>query len=182
MSEEISQSIAEETLNPSIHEEEFEAFKEEDKPDGDPLCIANFDTLIGALNSNEDKLKLALQFMRNSLDQNGSPYFKGFWHARQLATALFKESINAAQRSELWKNYRDLCSEFRKLKEVLDENAAFAAEQIEIAIKAATTELENFDEQIKKQTDIEFPLESQVISKNFKFYNQLQKELNLLRD
>jgi hypothetical protein len=179
MSEEILPSLAEESLNEAFLEE-MGHINESDKPEGDPLSITGFDAQIAALTSAEEKLVLALQFMKTSLDQAGAPYFKGFWHARQLATNLFKETLNATKRVELWKNYRDLCAEFRKLKEVLDENAAFAAEQIEIAVKATTAELENLDEQIEKQSDIELPLESQTIEKNFKIYNKLQKELNLL--
>lgn len=179
MSEEISPSLAEESINESIFEE-IAQYNEADKPEGDPLSIAGFDAQISAIQSAEEKLIFALQFMKTSLDQVGAPYFKGFWHARQLATQLFKEALNPTKRVELWKNYRDLCSEFRKLKEVLDENAAFAAEQIEIAVKAASSELEHIEAQIEKQSDINLPLESQTIQKNFNVYNRLQKELNLL--
>ena len=179
MSEEISPSLAEESINASFLEEIVD-YIEADKPEGDPLSITNFDAQLAHISSIEEKLTHALLFMKTSLDQSGAPYFKGFWHARQLATHLFKETLNPTKRIELWKNYRDLCSEFRKLKEVLDENAAFAAEQIEIAIKAAALELEHFDENVDKQGDIELPLESQTVQKNFKIYNKLQKELNLL--
>lgn len=179
MSEDFSQSLIEDPIAP-IAQDEIAQFQEEDKPKGDPLSIVDFDEQAACLKAPEERLRFALQFMRTALNQTGAPYFKGFWHARSFATSLFKENLPPSLRGDLWKEYRDLCSEFRKLKEVLDEHAAFAAEQIEIAIKATFHELEHFEEQIEKQPSLEFPFKCQTLEKNYEIYNTLQKELVLL--
>lgn len=180
MSEDNFSSLTEDSIITQILEEELAESDQEEKPQGDPLSISYFDKQLSSIDSAEEKIHHALNFMKICLDNAGAPYFKGFWHARQTATQLFKENINTLQRSELWKNYRDLCQEFRKLKEVLDENASFASEQIEIAVNALSQELDQFELQVSKQPDIELPFKSQVIERNFDFYNSFQKQLSLL--
>lgn len=104
----------------------------------------HFDKFLKDLESIQDfesKLQKTLDFMESAISQSGSPQFKNFWDARLVALKLFKENVNPSVRSLLWNRYSDLSKEARRLKEILDEQSAFAAEQIEIAIKALEEEI-----------------------------------------
>ncbi|MDR3624697.1 MAG: hypothetical protein P4L16_06115 [Chlamydiales bacterium] len=154
--------------------------EELDKPSGDPLSVANFLKQLSTLTSAEEKIQACIAYMKKTLAQEGAPYFKGFWEARSQCTALFKEGLNPQLRSELWKEYRELCQEFQKLKEVLDEQALFAAEQIEIAIQAMENDLDHFSELLAKLAEPTFSFKPKSLHRNFKLYVDLQKELNFL--
>ena len=143
-----------------------------------PKTYEEFVSHLNELPSAEEKLHVAIQYMEMSLSQNGCPNFKNFWESRKLCAEIFKENISAQIRTALWPRYRDLSKEARNLKEMLDEQSAFAVEQIEIAIQA----LENEVNQISASSEGEslfFP-ELLAIEKNFEFYQKTQKELNAL--
>lgn len=128
----------------------------------------------------EAKLQLAIQFMSSALSQQGTPDFKSFWDIRKLCLNLFKENINPTLRSEYWTKYSELSKEARSLKEILDEQSAFAIEQIEIAISALEQEILHFDEIVEKMSDLRFPYNSIALEANNSFYNTIQKKLNVL--
>lgn len=126
------------------------------------------------------KLQMAVDFMESSLAQGGAPHFRSFWEARRLCLPLFKENISAALRGQLWNRYSDLSKEARRLKEILDEQSAFAVEQIEIAIQALETEISQYDEQVQKAVlpdDLPFP---HALKNHLSLYQSLQKQLNVL--
>lgn len=143
---------------------QFEAFKKAFEEQTDP----------------EVKLQLAIHFMETSLAQGGTPHFRSFWEARRLCLPLFKENISPAIRSQLWTKYSELSKEARRLKEILDEQSAFAVEQIEIAIQALETDISHFDEQVEKSTFSESIVFPQALQEHFKTYQNLQKQLNVL--
>ena len=87
-------------------------------------------------NNLDEKLLLAVNFMEASLSQGGTPHFRHFWEARRLCLPLFKENISSSLRSQLWSKYSELSKEARRLKDLLDEQSAFAVEQIEKAVVA----------------------------------------------
>lgn len=128
----------------------------------------------------EKKIRLAIDFMRSSLAQGQIPNFKDFWEARRLCLPLFKENINAKSRSLLWAEYIEISAEARRLKEILDEQSAFAVEQIELAISALEKDLENYDALLQQFPDIDFPEKSETLHKNRPLYRDLQRELNYL--
>lgn len=128
----------------------------------------------------DEKLQYTVDFMESSLAQVGTPHFKSFWEARTICLNLFKENINPVLRAQLWAKYSELTKEARRLKEILDEQSAFAVEQIEIAIKALETDIEQFQDHLSKLNDLEFELSSHALQTRLSFYNDLQKELNLL--
>jgi len=130
--------------------------------------------------SSEEKIRLCIDFMRQTISQSGSPRFKDFWEGRRLCLPLFKENINSTKRAQLWTEYVELSAEGRRLKEILDEQSAFASEQIELAIQAIEKELEHYDELLKHVPDIEFPQLSPSFEEKKIVYNQLQRELHLL--
>ena len=143
---------------------EFEAFIEE----------------LHHLGDSEKKLQKVIDFMESSLSQNGTPHFKNFWDARTICLNLFKENINPSVKTTLWAKYADLSKQARRLKEILDEQSAFAVEQIEIAISALENDINNFTESLEKTISPDFQLESKKLSGKIDFYQDTQKELNLL--
>jgi len=160
--------------------EEKSAFNEQDKPKGHPLSVEDFIHRFETAPSSEEKLQEAIKYMRATLSQQGTPFFKGFWEARQRCIPLFKENLAAQSRADLWNEYRELCQESRRLKEILDEQSAFAAEQIEIAIKALENDIELFNDHLKKIALLVFPFPCATLEKKHEFYSSLQNELNLL--
>lgn len=135
---------------------------------------------IQKLPDSEAKLQRAIDFMTASLAQTGSPNFKNFWEIRKHCLEFFKDNIPAASRAILWNKYSELSKEARRLKEILDEQSAFAVEQIEIAIVALEQEIQHTDQHVEKMAPIEFPLPTAPLRKQFEKYDLIQRELNLL--
>lgn len=129
---------------------------------------------------NESKLQYAIDFMEASIAQSGSPHFKSFWEARNVCLQLFKENISPVLRSILWTKYNELSKEARRLKEILDEQSAFAVEQIEMAITALENDIAGSSEQLHKVVHQELEIKSKALAHRLPFYQQMQKELNLL--
>jgi DNA repair exonuclease SbcCD ATPase subunit len=128
----------------------------------------------------EEKIAFGLNFMRESISQEGSPRFREFWESRRLVLPFFRENINPAIRSRLWGEYVDLTVEARRLKEILEEQSAFAMEQIDLAINAIEGDLSNFASLLAQYGEIDFPEAAQEIQQKAQIYNQIQRELNLL--
>lgn len=135
---------------------------------------------IEKLTDHESKLQFAIDFMEASLAQGGTPHFKSFWEARNICLQIFKENIAPAVRMILWAKYNDLSKEARRLKEILDEQSAFAVEQIEIAVKALEDDIAAFEEHLEKMPKVDFGLKSMALEKTLGVYEKLQRELNLL--
>lgn len=152
--------------------------KESTKTTQDPLesLRAEIEKAPGA----DAKLQLAVDAMEKTLSQGGTPQFKEFWELRKICLELFKGEVSPPVRSLLWAKYSDLSKEARRLKEIFDEQSAFAVEQIEIAIKALEDEICNFEEYVVKATPLAFEHPSQFLDKKSAFYLELQTKLNLL--
>lgn len=153
-----------EGMKKSGHSPQFENFKASFDSQPDP----------------ESKLQLAIDFMESSLSQGGIPHFRSFWEARRLCLPLFKENINPTVRSYQWTRYSEISKEARRLKDILDEQSAFAVEQIEIAIHALEHDIAQFDENVEKTSfpdSVPFPY---ALKEHMSIYHGLQKQLNLL--
>lgn len=140
----------------------------------------SFISRLEAFKEPEAKLQEAINFMQASISREGTPHLKNFWDARTLCLPLFKENIPPALRSILWEQFDNLSKEARRLKEILDEQSAFAAEQIEGAIGAIETELDGLETRIQAAFPIPMPEDISIIQKNAAKYQALQKELNFL--
>jgi hypothetical protein len=138
--------------------------------------LSDFEKLADA----EAKLQFALDFMEFSLSQNSTPHFKSFWNARSVCLPLFKENISPTIRVAFWSKYNDLSKEARRLKEILDEQSAFAVEQIEMAIKALEEDIVRFSEHLEKMPLVDFGITCKTLHESLPKYQQLQRELNLL--
>jgi hypothetical protein len=139
-----------------------------------------FTEKMASLPTPEERIALGLQFMRSSISQEGSPRFREFWEGRRLILSFFKENLNPAIRSNLWNEYVELTVEARRLKEILEEQSAFAMEQIDLAIKAIEKDVEGFQELLKNAGEIPFAERCETIRQKTATYSQIQKELNLL--
>ncbi len=128
----------------------------------------------------EEKLKMVLAFMQEALTGGETPRFRDFWMARQQALIFFKESMQPPVRAQFWERYIALSEESRKIKEVLDEQAAFAVEQITIAIQGLETDLGSQEAQLQRIPAIEVPEACDTLRAHTEHYQKLQKELHLL--
>jgi len=128
----------------------------------------------------EEKLRFALHFMRVALSEFTPPRFRDFWEARRLCLPLFKENITHAVRSELWAEYIQLSKQAKSLREIVEEQSVFAAEQIELAIQSVEKDLERYEELL---SGIDSHLEDifcQSLQAKRESYLSIQKELQLL--
>lgn len=145
---------------------------------------SSFANYLDTLPSIEEKLKACVEFMRDALAQKGTPNFKGFWEVRKLCLPFFKENLPAAVRAQLWADYIELTREGRQLKNLLDEETAFAVEQIDLAIVSLEEEVEGFhthlNDILEKALEVEFPGQAKSLQHHFPQYQKLQKQLNLL--
>ncbi len=129
----------------------------------------------------EQKIAYVLEFMEKAISQGGAPSFKEFWDARKLCLSLFKEeTLSFSVRSHLWNRYVELSKEAHRLKEVLDEQSAFAAEQIDLAIKALEDDIEKLAETGSMQQEITFDPPSKFLESRISEYIKIQTELSLL--
>ena len=128
----------------------------------------------------EEKIRRAIAFMRERLSGSTSPRFREFWEVRKLCLPVFKESLPVRTRADLWQEYIDLSVEARRLKEILDEQSAFAYEQIDLAVQSLIKDLESYGEKVAKASDITLLNDLLALSAKKDQYNTYQKELHLL--
>lgn len=128
----------------------------------------------------EAKLTLAIDFMEKSLGQSGTPHFKSFWEVRNICLELFKENIQPSARATLWAKYSELSKEARRLKELLDEQSAFAVEQIEMAVKALEDDIAQLEQKQDKEASSAFDISCKALEQNASLYRNVQLELDLL--
>lgn len=133
----------------------------------------------GEINS-EKKIRLSLEFMRQTLSQGSSPRFKDFWEVRKLCLSLFKEDMPISIRADLWNSYIELASEAKQLKEIVDQHSAFAVEQIELAIQALEKDVADMNVVLELIADVVISEECFSLQKNREFYATIQRELQLL--
>src|SRR5690606_24274136 len=102
------------------------------------------------------------------------------WEARRHLLQFFKQNLNPAIRSKLWNDYVELTVEARRLKEILEEQSAFAMEQIDLAIKAIEQDVQNLDALVGQAPAASLPQEARTIARKSEKYGTIQSELNLL--
>lgn len=171
----------EESQSVEVHSNEENRSKEEghSKEKGQKQHYESFLADLEKLPDADAKLHHVVAFMESSLSQHGSPHFKSFWEARNLCLDLFKDNINPALRAEMWAKYTELSKEARRLKEILDEQSAFAAEQIEIAVQALIQDIEKNNDRLSIEAPYLLP-QCAALENRSQFYELGQRELNLL--
>lgn len=184
--EELEEETLLESLEFSLSEVEtaFEhALTEEAQHDSQAPAVGLLEALLKQLSDLPDfeqKLLAVIAFMESTLSQTTTPHFKTFWEARNLCLELFKENITSSSRVALWSKYQELSKEARRLKEIYDEQSQFAAEQIDMAIKALENDIEQFSASLEKMPPSGFPQMPEFLRANLTDYDNLQKEINLL--
>lgn len=169
-----------ETVLTAVAEVETEETKSSGTPNTNEAFVA-FTSALEQLTDPESKLKLTIDFMEQALSQeNGVPQFKNFWDARDICLKQFKESLSHQVREVFWTRYSELSREARRLKDILDEQSAFAVEQIEIAITALEQEIQSISAQLEQLPALHLEIESVTIGPKWAHYSGLQNELNLL--
>lgn len=128
----------------------------------------------------EERLRKALERMRQALSLEGKPDFRLFWDVRHLCIGFFREGIHPAIRSQLWDELRDITAEARRLKEHLSEQSEFASEQIELAVKGLEEELQQPDKALAQAPQIALPIPSRRLEGRLSFYDALQREVTCL--
>lgn len=128
----------------------------------------------------EEKIQLALLFMEGALAKEAAVDFKGFWEARKICLTLFREPIAPLLRGELWNKFSDLSKEARRLKDISDEQSAFAAEQIEMAIQSIENDLSDPEKVIATLEVLSVPQKCRALAQNWDDYSSMQRELNFL--
>lgn len=137
------------------------------------ICLGSQETV-------EAKIECALSFMEKAIAQEKSADFKGFWDVRMHCLELFKENVSPFLRPQLWSKFSDLSKEARRLKDVLDEQSHFAAEQIDIAITAIESGLDQSAQEMEKEPVLDLDPHAYALKANLSFYKTAQAELNQL--
>lgn len=155
-------------------------------PESEPVSAEPSPHLVGLykeleqFSDTESKLKCIIAFMESALSQTGTPHFKSFWDSRTLCLPLFKEHLSPPVRATLWDKYIELSKEARRLKDLLNEQSAFAEEQVEIAIKALEDDLVRLKEQGGHGAVEPLPVICEMLGPKQDDYARLQHELNFL--
>lgn len=142
--------------------------------------LAQFKKELEQLPDAEARLQKSIEFMESSLSLKGSPDFRSFWDVRTQCLELFKDNVSPTMRQQMWAKFSELSKEARRLKQILDEQSAFAAEQIEIAIQALENDIARFDEQVKDGHIPENFPHSKALEKHHQLFVDSQKQLNIL--
>lgn len=142
--------------------------------------MSGLQEILDQTNSVEEKIQGCLDAMTASLAGEGTPHFREFWQIKQLCLPLFKESISPKMRAQLWASYVELSLEAKRLKGILDEQSAFASEQIELALQAIERDV-GLQETLVAQKAVSIELGSLVsLQANASLYEELQRKLQVL--
>lgn len=145
-----------------------------------PSLLDHFLKELDEKNSVESKIEFAIDFMEKSINKEQNADFKAFWEARMKCLALFKENIPPFLRNQYWLKFSELSKQARRLKDLLDTESDFAAEQIDIAVSDIEKGLDHIAEIIANEADLELPIYTEALKKNSSFYNTGQRELKHL--
>lgn len=129
----------------------------------------------------EEKMECALTFMQELLSQKGPLRLKSFWDTQYLCSALFREKIPSDKKNAFWMRYSQLKEEASRLKEIMDAEALFSVEQIELAIEALEADYSHFREMVEKFPLLTFPKKSPFLESKLGDYKELQRELQFLK-
>lgn len=135
---------------------------------------------IDQLATPQEKLQKSIEMMESSLAQSGTPNFKLFWDARKICLEFFKDPTLLNIKTLYWPKCHELTKEALRLKSVLEEQTAFAVEQIEGAVGAMENEIGDISGQLSRITPIDLPKNCTAIATHSSDYIHMQQELTLL--
>lgn len=144
-------------------------------------AVQDFFKRIEECDTFEDKIKCAIAFMEAALSHNHMPRFRDFWEVRKKLISYFKDDKLAPDaRLSLWNQTVELSKEAHRLKAVFNEQSAFTAEQIDLAIQALEKDVLSVDAQMNLSVQIEFPEIASSLAHKIDYYRSIQAELQLL--
>lgn len=180
VSEHVQNELPDEEAVSEVSAVESEALATEDEDKQGLDLLEDLKKELLGITDPELKLEKAVAKMEQALSQGGIPQFRSFWEIRKMCLEFFKENISPNIRGVLWPKYSDLSKEARRLKEIFDEQSAYAVQQIGIAITALEEDVANIEEQLAKMPDVDFEFDSFYLQDNLELYNRMQRKLNLL--
>lgn len=130
------------------------------------------------LEHSDERITKMLEYMQLQLSHGELHPLSRFWKMRKFCLDNFKEAIPVSKRLRLWEKYRLMIEEVMKLKQIIDEKSVFEKEQIESALNAIQSSIENIDKLIASEAEIPIP-KCHCLQKNQLFYNETQKALNV---
>jgi hypothetical protein len=95
------------------------------------------------ISSPEEKITLAISFMKDAISSEGKPRFRDFWRMKKSCFELFSLETNPIKRNFFWKEYSELLKEAHRLQEIFKEEIEFHADQIRLAIAGLEAEILN---------------------------------------
>lgn len=122
-------------------EEECANFKEEQD-----LSLTSFNKHLDEGLTIQDKTLVCIQWMDALLKQVPSVDLKLFWSIRKKAQELFQNFEEGELRTERWQRYLELTKDARQIKVLQDEEDAFVANQIELAIACLERDVQAFSD------------------------------------
>jgi len=161
----------------TAHEEKKTASPEVKK--GSP-ALQEFQEGLSRIGKPEEKVRFCLDFMRSALSDHKAPCFRDFWEGKRVCLPFFKEALAPGLRAKLWAEYIEISQEGRQLKEMLEEQSSFAAEQIELAITGLEADLDRQPALIDQIPSIEMLNYIAFIARKKEIYDLSQRELQLL--
>lgn len=139
--------------------------------------IESFFTELKNINKPDEKIRFCLDFMKEALSQNKKANYKAFWEGKNKCLEAFKEDLSPYVREKFWNEYLEINNQAQFLKSLLEKEADFAKEQIEIAIDAIAKDIDHLKLLADKSIDIDFPL---INKKNLSSYQNYQKSLKII--
>jgi hypothetical protein len=128
------------------------------------------------LGSSEEKLACGISFLRRTLSQNKVPRFKEFWEIRKTCLDYFKSDLNSLVRAKCWGEYIELTTEAKRLRDILDEQSNFLAEQIDLALSQVEAAVDELPSEWKESSA--FVQYSKCFAEKEALYSSLQAPLS----
>ena len=148
------------------------------KDEKKPSALSLFKKKLEQEPSPEERLKLSIEFMKESISQSKAPRFKDFWEAKKLCLPLFKEKINAAVKAKYWADYTELSTEAKRLKDILDEQSSFSMEQLELALQALENDLSEPSKIGRMVSELKFPENAHTLKKRIDQYHTVHASVS----
>ena len=89
---------------------------------------------INQTTSIDQRLTLAIEFMKEALSAGHKARFRDFWRMKKICLDLFKAELHRAKRTIYWTEYTTLLSQAHALQRIIEEQTGFQRQQISLAI------------------------------------------------
>lgn len=131
----------------------------------------------------EEKIVIAIAFMRETISCEGKPRFRDFWRMKKKCFEYLSLETNPIKKTFFWKEYSELLKEAHKLQEMFKEEIEFHEEQIKLAISGLEFEIHNTEraEVIQLSGFERFPVLKKM-EQRARFFENLKEKVIALRE